>query len=395
MNISSKLFRNKFNDYFISLDIGSETVKALIVRLDKEKISVIGIGERCQQEEGIFFESKDSFRNIVSVCAGAIDDAVNTAQIRPRKIVMSLNGNFVKGDLVKINYKREISKERVDKREMKNIISQISLDLYAKVKEIVQNKIGFDFDMEITHLSITSIDIDGYQVIDPIGFKGDNIEFTIFTSFMDHAHCEFIKNISRKLGTEIMEIVAQPYMVMIARGIKDVSKTNIVLVDIGERTTTVSVVHRGFIKSIKTFDIGGKFLVGRSLDNKVPKTLSDKIEKVASSNFEVLLDGIELSLEDLKHINLFTFKILCYGGGSRLLQKNRDNVSRLMNKRSSSFSKMKIDFIDSDDILKIGDETNKIKNSQYINSLSSANFILNKKTEEDRYDKILNSAIIK
>ena len=40
MNISSKLFGNNFNEYFISLDIDSEIVKALVVQLDKKNEKV-------------------------------------------------------------------------------------------------------------------------------------------------------------------------------------------------------------------------------------------------------------------------------------------------------------------------------------------------------------------
>ena len=414
MSISSKLFGNKLNDYFISLDIGSEIVKALIVQLDKEneRAFIIGVGERCQKDENVLISGKENFQSIISVCASAIDDAVKISEIRPRKIIIGMNGNFVKGVSVKINYNRKINRHRIGERELKNIISEIQGNLYKNVKKAVQKKEAFNSDIFITHPSITNINIDGYKVTNPVGFKGSSIEFTIFNSFMLHSHYELIKNISKKLNAELLEIVSQLYAVSIAKGIKNISKSNIILVDIGRKTTSVAVLYKGIIESVKSFNIGEKSFNHHSLSEfdlkatetenpekrcnkgRMDESSSDKINK-AFENYEILLDGIELSLEDFAHINLSSFKILFYGEGSGFSENNRSAVIKLLSKRLSPSSKMKIDFINYRDILKIKDRTNKIKNFQYINSLSLVNFILDKEVEEDQCNKILNNIIIK
>ena len=414
MSISSKLFGNKLDDYFISLDIGSEIVRALIVQLDKEneRAFIIGVGERCQKDENALINGKENFQSIVSVCASAIDDAVKISEIRPRKIIIGMNGNFVKGVSVKVNYKRRTNRHRIGERELKNIISEIQRNLHGNVKKIVQKKEIFDFDIFITHSSITNINIDGYKVTNPVGFKGSNIEFTIFNSFMLHSFYELIKNISKELDMELLEIVSQSYAVSIAKGIKNISKSNIILIDVGRKTTSVAVLYKGIIESVKTFNIGEKSFKQYSLnefhlkvteienskkrDNtgKIDKASFDKINKVFD-DYEILLDGIELSLEDFAHINLASFKILFYGEGSGFSKNNKNIITKLLSKRLTFSSKMKIDFINYRDILKIKDQTNKIKNFQYINSLSLANFILDKEIEEDQCNKILNNIIIK
>ncbi|MCK4918773.1 MAG: hypothetical protein KAS01_00105 [Candidatus Pacebacteria bacterium] len=412
MSISSKLFGNKLNDYFISLDIGSEVVKALIVQLDRknERAFIIGVGKRYQKNENILIDVKDNFQNIVSVCAFAVDDAVKIAKIRPRKIIIGMDGNFVKGVSIKINYKRKTNKDRIGEKELKSIIAEVQRNLHENVRKIVQKKEAFDSDIFITHSSITNINIDGYKVINPIGFKGSNIEFSIFNSFMLHSHYELIKNISKKLNAELLEIVSQLYAVSIAKGIKNISKSNIILVDIGRKTTSVAVLYKGIIESVKSFNIGEKSFNHHSLSEfdlkatetenpekrcnkgRMDESSSDKINK-AFENYEILLDGIELSLEDFAHINLASFKILFYGEGSGFSENNRDVIIKLLSKRLFPFSKMKIDFIDYRDILKIKDKTNEIKDFQYINSLSLANFIFDKEVEEDQCNKILNNII--
>ncbi|MCK5413544.1 MAG: hypothetical protein KAI57_04190 [Candidatus Pacebacteria bacterium] len=411
MSISSKLFGNKLNDYFISLDIGSEIVKALIVQLDKEneRAFIIGVGERCQKDENVLISGKENFQSIISVCASAIDDAVKISEIRPRKIIIGMNGNFVKGVSVKINYNRKINRHRIGERELKNIISEIQGNLYKNVKKAVQKKEAFNSDIFITHPSITNINIDGYKVTNPVGFKGSSIEFTIFNSFMLHSHYELIKNISEGLDMDLLEIVSRSYAVSIAKGIKNISKSNIILVDVGRKTTSVAVLYKGIIESVKTFNIGEKSFKQYSLNkanlkvaeienskkrDNIDKASFDKINE-AFNDCEILLDGIELSLEDFAHINLSSFKILFYGEGSGFSENNRSAVIKLLSKRLSPSSKMKIDFINYRDILKIKDRTNKIKNFQYINSLSLVNFILDKEVEEDQCNKILNNIIIK
>jgi len=407
MNISSKLFGNNLNEYFISLDIDSEIVKALVVQLDKknEKVFVLGVGESSQKNKSDTIINKKNFQNIVSMCASAIDEAVEIAKIKPRKIIIGLNGNIVRGVSININYKRKINKDRIGEREVKNIISEIRGGLCENVKKIIQKKEVSDSDIFITHSTITNINIDGYKVSNPIGFRGSNVEFTIFNSFMLYSHYGLIKNISEKLNMELLEIISQPYAVSVAKGIKDIAKSNIILVDVGGKMTSVAIIYKGLIKGVKTFDIGGKDFDKRLLreyDLKTVKTEDsnkrfddNKVKKSSSCCYEVLLDGIELSLGDFAQINLSSFKILFYGEGTRNFKKDKDLMSKLLSKRAIPFSGMKIDFINFRDILKIEDKTNKIKDFQHINSLSLANFILDKEIEEDQFNKILNTVIIK
>lgn len=407
MKISSKLFGNNFDEYFISLDIGSEIVKALVVQLDNknEKAFVLGVGKSSRKDKSDLIVNEENFENIVSVCASAIDDAVAISKIKPRKIIIGLNGNIVRGVSTNINYKRKTNKDKIGEREVKNIISEIRGGLCESVKKIVENNEVSDSNIFITHSTIININIDGYKVINPVGFKGSSIEFTIFNSFMLRSHYRLIKNISEKLNVKLLEIVSQPYAVSVAKGIKDIAKSNIILVDVGEKMTSVAMIHEGLIKGVKTFDIGGKAFNKCLLRDPVSKTMetenfnkkycNDKIKEVSSCRYEVLLDGIELSLEDFTHINLFSFKILFYGEGIRNFENDKDLISKLLGNRDAPFSEMKIDFIDSCAILKIKDKTNKLKDLQCINSLSLASYILDKQIEKDQFNEILNSAIIK
>src|SRR5680860_245014 len=235
MDISSKIFRKKTDDYFISLDIGSEIVKALVVEIDKtnEKAFILGAGERRQKDDNTLIASKDNFRNIISVCIGAIDDAVEIAGTRPKKVIIGMNGSFVKGVSTKINYKRQTYKDRIDENELKKIIFMIRESLGENVREIVQVKENFGFEIDITYSSVTNINIDGYRVMSPVGFKGSDVQFTIFSSFLRKSHHQLMKNISAELNLELLEVISEPYAVSIAKGTKDVSKSNIILVDIG------------------------------------------------------------------------------------------------------------------------------------------------------------------
>lgn len=405
MNLFSNIFKkNKFNDdYFISLDIGSEIVKSLVLRIDRkmEKVFIIGFGQAHQEQFSMQGNKMKNIESVVSVCRKAIDDSVNMARINPQKVIIGMNGEFIKTMTVKLEYLRNNSKIKIDTKEIKNIFHQAKLDSFKKIKKTISKEEIFDSEIEIASTVIADICIDGYRVISPVGFKGKEICLKILNSILSCENFENITKIAKKLNLEIIDIISEPYAVAMSIGVKETIKFNAILVDIGGKTTDVVVIREGDIKEIKVFNLGGRtftkslvvefglgFAEAEKLkidysNGNIEKKIDDQVKKIINRDFGTIFTGIKLSFEEFLDSNLLPFKMLFYGGSSQLLDI----------KQATDVLKIESSFINIDDIDNVIDETGGAKNLQYISSISLASFVLDSILEEDLPDDALKNMI--
>ncbi len=411
MNVFSKIFKkDEFSDnYFISLDIGSEVVKVLVLRIDKkkEKVFIIGIGQESQKQSNMQGGEMNDMSSIVFTCKKAIDDAVAMAKIKPTKVIIGMNGEFIKTMTVEINYVRNNPRAKIDTKEIKDIICRAKLDSFAKIKKVISKEKKSSSDIEIASVVIADVCIDGYRVMSPVGFKGNEIELKIFNSVLSSKNLETIKNIAKKLSLDIIDIIAEPYVVAMSIGIKEIIKFNAILVDMGGKTINLTAINEGNIREVKAFDIGGRtftksladefdleFIGAEKLkidysNKQIQKEFFDKIKKVFDRDFGIVFTGIELSLKEFLDSSLLPSQILFYGGASQLLNINKTTGKLFFKKRLPFLSKTKLSFIDVDDITNVVDKTGMANSLQYVNSISLASFAFDLLIEEDLPNDIL------
>ncbi|MCK5084730.1 MAG: pilus assembly protein PilM [Candidatus Pacebacteria bacterium] len=415
MNVFSNIFqRNELSDnYFISLDIGSEVVKVLILRTDKkkEKVFIIGVGQERQKQSNMKGGNINDVASVVLACKKAIDSAVVMAKIRPTKVIIGMDGEFIKTMTVKVNYIRNDPRVKIDTKEIKDIVYRAKLDSFAKIKKRISKEEKDNSDIEISSIVIADICIDGYRVMSPVGFRGNEIELEIFNSILSGKNLEIIKNIAKKLSLEIIDVISEPYAVVMSMGIKEIIKFNAILIDIGGKTTNITIISEGNVRKVKTFDIGGRTFT-KSLANefnlefseaeklkidhsskKIKKEFSDKIKKVFDRDLGIMFTGIELSLGEFLNSGLLPSQILFYGGASQLLNISEVTSELFSKKRLPFLSKMKLSFINIGDIASVIDRTGSASSFQYINSVSLASFALDTAAEEDLLNKMLRKII--
>lgn len=415
MSVFSKIVKGdkSKDDYFISLDIGSEIVKALVLRVDKEqeKVFIIGVGQECQKQSNMQGSSINDVAQVVLVCKKAIDNACAMAKTRPTKVIIGMGGEFIKTMTVEVNYIRKNSRAKIDTKEIKDVVCQAKLDSFKEIKKRMTEEGNHNSDIKIASAVIADVCIDGYMVMSPVGFRGNEIELRIFNSILSEKNLKIIKSIAKKLNLSIINIIAEPYAVAMSMGIKEIIKFNAILVDIGGKTTNITVISEGNVKKVKTFDIGGRTLtkdLAQELDLEFSKAeklkinylnkqnqkdISDKIEKVFNRDFSTIFTGIELSLGEFLDSNLLPSKILFYGGTSQILSESDIADKSVLKEKLPFLSKMRSSFINVSDISNIIDKTKKASNLQYVNSISLASFAFDLSAEEDLLNKVLRDAI--
>ena len=415
MSVFSKIVKGdrSKDDYFISLDIGSEIVKALVLRVNKEqeKVFIIGVGQVGQKQSNMQGSSINDVAQVALVCKKAIDSACTMAKTRPTKVIIGMGGEFIKTMTVEVNYVRKNSRAKIDTKEIKDVVYKAKLDSFKEIKKRMTEEENRNSDIRIASAVIADVCIDGYMVMSPVGFRGNEIELRIFNSILSEKNLKIIKSIAKKLNLDIINIIAEPYAVAMSMGIKEIIKFNAILVDIGGKTTNVTVISEGNVKKVKTFDIGGRTLtkdLAQELDLEFSKAeklkinylnkqnkkdILDKIEKVFDRDLGIIFAGIELSLGEFLDSNLLPSKILFYGGTSQILSESDIADKSALKEKLPFLSKMRSNFVNVSDISNVIDETKKASNLQYVNSISLASFAFDLSAEEDLLNKILRDAI--
>lgn len=114
-------------------------------------------------------------------------------------------------------------------------------------------------DVRLVNSALVGITIDGYQVTNPIGFKGRDVIIQLYTAFAPMIHIAALERTAKELDLDLLAVAAEPFAV--ARSVigDNVNATmSAVLMDVGGGTTDIAVVNEGGVQGTKMFGIGGR-----------------------------------------------------------------------------------------------------------------------------------------
>src|ERR1700730_10148030 len=89
--------RAEFNTHYTVLDIGTEFVKALIVKREDDKGIVIGASRIRQQHPDMQGGAVDEIQSVIDNCERALTEADDMCEVVPGQAVMGIAGEKVRG----------------------------------------------------------------------------------------------------------------------------------------------------------------------------------------------------------------------------------------------------------------------------------------------------------
>lgn len=383
--------------FAIALDIGTEFVKALIVRIEGEKALVIGVGRQRQRLSDMQGGRVTDISGVIENCEVALHQAEEMAGVSPKQCIIGIAGEFVKGTTVVVHYKREKPQEKITVKELSDIIQQVQQKSFEKTRSELAWETGYaELDVKLVNSAVVDVRIDGYRVTNPVGFQGRDIQVSIFNAFAPVVHFGALQTIAEELRLDLLSIAAEPYAVARCVGLEDSTEFSSIFIDIGGGTTDIAVVRGGGVEGTKMFAIGGRVFtksIAEALDQpfaeaekvkiaysggKVGKEtlIHQKVSKSLINDCEVWLSGVELALEEFSNVDLLPSKILLCGGGSMLPEIKEYLEKRNWTKRLPFSKQPKIDFIKPLQVSQIKDETGKIIDSQDITPMALANLAI-------------------
>jgi len=324
--------------YLVALDIGTEYVKALVGRVAEGEIEIIGVGRAHQGLSDMQAGAVADIGAVVENCDKALNDAEKQAGVSARGAIIGIAGELVKGTTNTVRVARKQPNKALDLVEIEQIIKLVQQRAEAKAKkELTWGLGGKDIDVRLVNSALVGIEIDGYQVTNPIGFQGRDVVVQLYTAFAPLVHIGALERVAEQLDLDLLAVAAEPFAVARSMIGDDQSNTmSAVLMDVGGGTTDIAVINDGGVQGTEMFGIGGRaYTRGIERDLNVDFDLAEKlklhmdgerinakqksvVEKALKKTLDVWINGVELGLGEFKKLDHLPHKILLCGGGSSL-----------------------------------------------------------------------------
>jgi cell division protein FtsA len=369
------------NETLLALDVGTSFVKAIIFKVEQNKVHILGYGKSAQQSDAMRGAMIINLKSVIENCDLAIGEAIRGLQVDlPQKVIMGIAGELVKGVTIMAKYDREDPDAKIGQKEIDGVIDRVRSSAFEDVKSEIADDTGL-LEEQIEEISSTVNDtfIDGFRVTNPIGFQGKSVNFRVFSTFAPSIHMNSLKSIAQSLGFEILDVIVEPYAITRAYEGSAKDDFDAVFIDIGGGTTDIALVHKGGILGTKMMAYGGKVYtkrlqVNKSLDfskaeemklayseRELSEKQTEEIHKYYEEDAKVWATGVELALKEFEDVEKYPSRFLLCGGGV-LLPDIKTSLMEYPWLQVLRFTKFpEVDFINPSSLKSIVDEKKLLK----------------------------------
>ncbi len=400
------------NNFAISLDIGTEFVKAFVFEVREGKGYIKGVSRQRQKLSDMQGGTVTDIQGVIKNCEAALDRASSQAGVLPEQVIIGIAGELVKGATTTVRYTRDYPKTKIELTELNEIVNRVLRRAFDRARQILAWETGQqEVDVRLVNAAIVDFMIDGYKVTNPVGFQGKQVQVGIYTAFAPIVHLGALQTIAEELNLDLLSITAEPYAVARCMSDEESTEFSAIFMDIGGGTTDIAVVRNGGVEGTKMFALGGRtftkriatvtgesFNAAEELKIKYAKGEANKedeelISRALITDCQVWLSGVELTLEEFSNVDLLPSRILLCGGGSNLPEivealKTDDWQSNLPFARKPAIHHLK-----PKDVTNIIDETGELQDPADITPMALANVALDLVGEETVMENILGRAV--
>lgn len=339
--VSKRSSGKKSNEnYLVALDIGTENVKVLIGRVVQGDIEIVGVGKAHQDLSDMQAGAIADIAAVVNNCDQALNQAEQQAGVSARPVIIGIAGELVKGTTISVQVRRKNSDQELSIEEVERIVGLVQQRARERAKQQLAWELGGkDVEIQLVNSALVAIEIDGYPVTNPIGFKGKDVVVQLYTAFAPMIHIGALERTAKELDMDLLAVAAEPFAV--ARSVignDSNASMNAILMDVGGGTTDIAVINDGGVQGTKMFGIGGRAYtrsIERALDisflqaeeiklglttDKVPSGKMPVIKKALDNTLDVWVSGVELALGEFSNLDHLPNRLLLCGGGSSLQQ---------------------------------------------------------------------------
>jgi cell division protein FtsA len=395
------------------LDLGTETVKAVILFVEDNEVHIAGRAYVKYSPKSVQGGVIVDLSGTTVACRTAIEKASAQAGVTPKSVIVGVCGQLVESVTTTVHYDRAHPEEILESLELKNIIYKVQQRSSERLRNVLREKFSDAHpDVELIHAAVVDMQLDGYTLGNPIGFQGKRLTLTIFNAYIPLVYASMMQGLARQLDLQLVSVAAQPYGIskLLAK-IDSTKEFNGIFIDIGCANTDVVVVKNGSVEGMQSFALGGQAF-SRALQKglkvtpdraekiklehglgKLNKQSAEKVSQILLADARVWLTGVELALKEFSDLKILPSRIYLTGGSAPLPELRRVLLTKDWAEALPFSSKPYPDVISADDVDNVVDDVGLDWDAQDLPTLGLTKLLLNLTSEDDAVTDMLQSIV--
>jgi len=389
---------SKRQTYLLSLDIGTELTKVLLLKIDLKQKRALVIGQSMVRQRLGHMSSGavSDIAGVIETCQQGIAEVKKQTGIKNvSQVIMGIAGELVKGTTTTVHYQRARPEIRIDLPEIKSIIQKVQWKAFDRIRKQLAWETGQDqIDVKLINAAIVSVKIDGYRIANPMGFQGRDVSIGVFNAYAPMIHLGALQKVADELALDLLAIAAEPYAITQSINTYNQPEFGAIILDIGGGTTDVALVRNGGLEGTVMFALGGQAFTKRlsnifnisfpeaeslklkySTGQTDPK-LTEQIQRIFADDLKVWLSGLKISLESFVSSDVLPFNILLCGGGSGL-----PGLKQVLEQGNWEGSLpipegLRVSYLQPRDIVGVVDKTGNLRSPQAVAPMALGNLAL-------------------
>src|SRR2546425_416050 len=201
-----------YENYYTALDIGTEYIKALVVKREGRNGMVLGASRQRQEYADMQAGVPSDIQGIIDSCDRAMSQAEDMCDTIPGQAVIGIAGELVKGFSTSVTVPRADPNLKINEVELLQTLQLVQKRAMREAQHAMSLELGVpDVNVKLINSAVTSVRIDGYAVNNPIDFQGKQMVITVFNTFAPLTHVGALQTIASELDLELIATVAEPY----------------------------------------------------------------------------------------------------------------------------------------------------------------------------------------
>ena len=327
----------QYENLYTALDIGTEYIKALVVRREGRNGVVLGASRERQAFADMQAGVPSDIQGIIETCDRAMSRAEDMCDTIPGQAVIGIAGEQVKGFSTSVTVPRADPQQKINEVELVQTLQLVEKRAMREARHLMSLELGVpDVDVKLINSAITSVRIDGFTVSNPLDFQGKQMVVSAFNTFAPLTHIGALQTIASELDLELVAAVAEPYAMARCVATDEVYDVGGIFIDIGGGTTDVALVRNGGIEGTRMFPIGGRAFTKklaaqlgvsfadaeavklRHSRGELPAAQAERVHEALARDAEVLVEAVAITLQEMARGDRLPNAIYLAGGGSAL-----------------------------------------------------------------------------
>jgi len=307
-------------EYLSSLDIGAESLKAVVTQRKDDTIRILGYGIVSARAGAL-----DGDRAAILALAAAAEEALSTAEdhtmsglghkVVPDDAVFCLPARFIRSKLVTLRQRRPDPTAPVLACEVKRLCERARTLLREQLS--IRDEQNETWE-PLAPASSLVLSVDGHPVSDAVGLKGRVLAVSIFGAAVPSKIVSSVVAIANRLEVFPHAIVAVPQSLAAL-----VPQRDAILLDVGHQGTSLSLIRHGALVATTWWPQGGEYFttslartfrcmpehaealkrayVDNTLSQEDVLLVKRALEKPASDWFDSLVSGLCTLANEYSH----------------------------------------------------------------------------------------------